>query len=202
MRIAHGDLEACLRNPQQWFSSMSSTSHPYKMGYDRALLLSIFHYHKTSAIEARNYLSAIIQRHNFNNASRVMRIEADLEEYIRWGVAQNLRTAAVQMKIQLLSGFLELRGEVARLDVTTLGYRAVLLKEPPSGWRTQLRMPLIQLAVSGTYARPAGEIEVGFQRLDGSGLETACYSAREIRSAVARFGILGRQIRRLSQSGP
>jgi hypothetical protein len=41
------------------------------------------------------------------------------------------------------------------------------------------------------FMRPANEISVGFQMLDGSGLVTVSYSAKEIQKATERFEELG-----------
>ncbi len=58
MKISHTELESCRRSPRQWYlSSVNSASHPYNMGYDQLLRLAIFHFHKTSAVEARGYLA-------------------------------------------------------------------------------------------------------------------------------------------------
>jgi hypothetical protein len=44
------------------------------MGYERALRLTLFHYHKTSADEARRYLEQMVKKHNFKNEARVSQI--------------------------------------------------------------------------------------------------------------------------------
>jgi hypothetical protein len=200
MRISHGALDACLRNPQLWFTSRDASSHPYRMGYERALRHAIFHYHKTSAPEARAYLASMISKHNFRNAAKVAQIENDLEAYMTWANTENLRIATVQARIYFECGFLELSGEIGRVDVTTSGYRAIILRPPAVDWQTELRMPLIQEAVSTTYGRPVEEIEVGFQRLDSTDLQTVSYDATQLRKAEVRFRALGRTIRQLSQS--
>lgn len=201
MRISHNTLDDCLRNPRQWFiSTRSSSSHPYKMGYERVLRLSIYHCHKNSADEARRYMSEKITRHNFRNAQRVSEIENGLESYIAWAVSERLRNAGVQININLSLGFLELRGEISRIDVIDSGYRAVLLGTRTENWQSQLRMPLIQSAVSLTYARPAQEVEVGFQELDGANLQTVSYGSRQLKAAQEEFRVLGNAVRRISTS--
>jgi hypothetical protein len=75
MRISHAELEACLKNPRGWYvSSRTASSHGYSMGYERALRLTLFHYHKTSADEARRYLEQMVKKHNFKNEARVSQI--------------------------------------------------------------------------------------------------------------------------------
>ena len=204
MKISHGDLDACLRNPRQWFTSKEASSHPYRMGYQRALRLAIFHYHRNSASapQARAYLASMISRHNFRNATKVGQIENELESYISWASTENLRTAGVQVRIGFECGFLELSGEIGRVDVTPTGYRAIVLRPPPQDWQNQLRMPLIQTAVSATYGRPVGEVEVGFQRLDSTDLQTTSYDTTQLRDARDSFRTLGRAVQQLSRRRP
>jgi hypothetical protein len=200
MRISHTELEICLRNPSNWYvSARTASSHGYKMGYERALRLTIFHYHKTSATDAREYLDRIVKKHNFKNAARVTEIENNLESYIQWAESESLKVADTQIKITLPLGFLELRGQVSRIDVTAIGYRAVLLGQAPPNWQQQTRMPLIQAAIGAMYGRPPGKIAVGFQELDGSGLQTVVYNRRQISAAGQRFRALGETVRRLSK---
>lgn len=200
MRISHTELEICLRNPSNWYvSARTASSHGYKMGYERALRLAIFHYHKTSATDAREYLDRIVKKHNFKNAVRVTEIENNLESYIQWAESESLKVADTQIKITLPVGFLELRGQVSRIDVTAIGYRAVLLGQAPANWQKQTRMPLIQAAIGAMYGRPPGKIAVGFQELDGGGLQTVVYNRRQMSAAEQRFRTLGETVRQLSK---
>jgi hypothetical protein len=109
------------------------------------------------------------------------------------------RKGAPQIKITLPGGFLELRGQVGRIDVTAVGYRAVLLSQAPPNWHQQLRMPLIQAAIGAMYGRPRDKIAVGFQELDGSSLQTVVYDRRQISAAEQRFRALGETVLQLSK---
>lgn len=89
------------------------------MGYNRALLLSIYNYHKTKqASVARQYLHEIIQRHEFKDLVRIDGIEIAFEAYVLWCETENLAVADSHILISLGSGFLTLVGEVSRVDVT------------------------------------------------------------------------------------
>lgn len=200
MRISHTELDLCARNPTLWYASRKATnSHPFRMGYDRALRLAIFHLHNTSSETAgRARLAELISKHQFRDAGRVSEIENSLEDYIEWSSTEKLKVAGVQVRIAARWGFLELRGELGRLDVTADGYRAVIFSEVPENWRSQLRMPLIQAAVGIRAGRPTDEVHVGFQRLDGSGLETECYSNRDLANAQQRFCNLGVVLKKMS----
>jgi hypothetical protein len=198
MRISHVDLEACVASPSRWYlSSQTASSHGYKMGYERVLRLSIFHFHKSDAQDARRYMIDVIKRNDLSNAARVSQIENALESYIHWASTDPSNVADTQVRILFPHGFLELRGEISRVDVTVFGYRAILLSAPPIRWREQLRMPLIQRAISSMYSRPVEKVEVGFQQLDGTGLQTAIFNRKQIDAAAERFLGLGKQIRRL-----
>jgi len=200
VRIPHNQLEDCLSNPAKWYSSArTDVSHPYKLGYDRALLLSIFQFHKTSANDARQHLSNTITRHNFKDSNRVAAIEDRLESYMAWATSHNIKVAEVQAKVRLDGGFLELRGEISRVDVTPDGYRTVILRDPPPNWERELRMPLLQLAASINYGRPDQEISVGFQRVDGTSLRVRTYNTSQLRAALTKFKRLGGRIRQLSR---
>jgi hypothetical protein len=169
------------------------------MGYERTLRLTIFYYHKTSADEARRYLEQMMRKHNFKNAARVSEIEASLESYIDWTKSERLKVADTQVKITFALGFLELRGLVSRVDVTAIGYRAVFLGPAPPNWQLQLRMPLIQAAISKMYSRPTEKVAVGFQEADGSSLQTLVYESKQIHAAERRFRVLGEVLRRASK---
>ena len=60
-------------------------------------------------------------------------------------------------------------------------------------------MPLIQAAIGAMYGRPLGNIAVGFQELDGSGLQTVVYNHRQISAAKQRFRELAETVRQLSK---
>jgi len=198
MRISHTQLESCLANPRAWYrASLTDQSHPYPMGYDRILRLSILHFHKSTALAARKYMAQVIRKHDLRNASRINEIETSLERYIKWATEDRTKVADTKVNLAHQIGFLELRGEIGRVDVTTAGYRAVLFGKAPDGWEQQLRMPLIQVAIASMYGRPQDEMEVGFQQLDGNNLTTRNYSARRIQKAEDTFTELGRTIRGL-----
>jgi hypothetical protein len=199
MRISHTDLEVCVRNPRQWYAStIAAPTHGYKMGYERVLRLSVFHFHKTTAEAARDYLTDMIKKHQLKNTTRVSEIENGLEAYIKWTISERLKVAGTHVRISLALGFLELRGEIGRVDVTDSGYRGVLLSEAVPNWQAQLRMPLIQAAIASLYGRPTERTEVGFQELDGSNLQTVIYASRQITTAQEKFRALGRLMRSIA----
>lgn len=147
MRISHTELETCVNQPRKWLVAKATTvPHGFPMGYNRALLSAIYHFHRgNSASSTRQYLGRLITRYNFKDPSKVHKIETNLERYLNWAQSSGVITADCRIRISLdVGGFLELRGEIGRVDVITTGYRAVLLSDPPPNWRRQLRMPLIE----------------------------------------------------------
>jgi hypothetical protein len=201
MRISHTQLESCLASPRTWYrTSLAAESHPYLMGYERVLRLSIFHFHKSTGPAAHDYMTKMIRRHALKNVSRINEIEASLDRYIRWATAEGLKVADTKVNIVHQIGFLELRGEIGRVDVTSKGYRAVLLGKAPDAWEQQLRMPLIQIAIASMYGRPQEKMEVGFQQLDASKLATKLYSDDQIQRAQRKFIALGRIVRRIAKA--
>jgi len=171
------------------------------MGYERVLRLSIFHFHKSSGPAARDYMAEKIRKHNLRNVGRINEIEISLDRYLRWATGERLKVADTKVNLAHQMGFLELRGEIGRVDVTSTGYRAVLLGKVPDGWEQQLRMPLIQVAVALMYGRPQDKTEVGFQELDASNLATRIYSERQIQRAQRKFMTLGRIMRGIAKPG-
>jgi hypothetical protein len=201
MRISHTQLESCLASPRTWYrASVAAESHPYLMGYERVLRLSIFNFHKSSGPAARDYMAKMIRKHHLRNVSRITEIEISLDRYVRWAVEERLKVADTKVNLAHQMGFLELRGEIGRVDVTSTGYRAVLFGKAPDGWEQQLRMPLIQVAIALMYGRPQDKTEVGFQEMNASNLTTKIYSQHQIQKAQRKFMALGRIVRRIAKA--
>jgi hypothetical protein len=90
-------------------------------------------------------------------------------------------------RLALPVGSVTLGGLVSRVDVTLGGYRGVLLGQAGPGWRTELRMPLIQAGLAMRYDRPIDQFNVGVQRLDGTMLEETHFVDREVTTARTRL---------------
>jgi len=160
-------------NPGQWLhAKLKSSPHGYPVGYSRVLLFAVYLFHRVGqADEAKQHLLDQVTRHSLKNSSRIRGIVRDLDLYLNWAARSRVITADTRVRIRFNEGGdLELRGEISRVDFTKGGYRATLLAAPPQNWQKQLRMPLVQRAIAETYGRPVGEVEVGFQCLDGSSL--------------------------------
>ena len=199
MKISHRELEDCRRSIRTWWQGRQSVSAFRTFGYGQALLNAIHHYHRTnSARAARSHLRQMIDR-NFTNEKRIEDLEGDFESYIRWHRRSGIVVADSNIRLSFsIGGFLDLGGLISRLDITDIGYRAVILGAGGSNWRNELRMPLIQSAIASKYGRPVEEVAVGVQKPNGSALESEIYSSAQIASARQEFNRLGDGVRRLT----
>lgn len=204
MKISHTQLDSCLKNPRGWVQAQASpSSFGPRYGYNQALANAIHRFHKSSDMEsARQFLELSIERH-FTNEARSAEVLDWFDSYIAWCQQSRTVVSDSRFNIRLRVGiWLELSGQVHRLDVVSEGYRAILLGDFPNDWRKQLRMPLLQRAIAARYERPENEIAIGVQRLDGSALDTENYSARQIQNAETEFKSLSTQLQQYAQNYP
>jgi hypothetical protein len=204
MNISHTQLDECRSNPRSWVQAKAGPAPFFSFGYNQALLHAIHHYHRSNgdARSARQYLQECIDR-NFENEDRSDQIKDWLNAYIKWYRQSGVIVADSKFRIKLNLGvFLELRGELHRLDVIPSGYRALLLGQYPRDWENQMRMPLLQGAVARRYGRPIGQIGVGVQHLDGSGLIAKQYSPAEIAKAESEFRNISRIVEGYARNIP
>jgi hypothetical protein len=199
MKISHRELEDCRRSPRRWWQGRQSASGFRSFGYGQALLNAIHRYHRTdSARAARLHLRQMIDR-NLTNEKRIDDLEADFESYIRWHRRSGIIVADSNIRLSYsIGGFLDLGGLISRLDITDLGYRAVILGAGRPNWRNELRMPLIQSAIAFKYGRPVEEVAVGVQNANGSALEDEIYTSAQIAGTRQEFQRLGEGVRRLA----
>ena len=189
MNISHTQLDDCRSNPRSWVQAKVGPAAFFSFGYNQALLHAIQHYHRSlgDAGSARRYLQESVDR-NFENEVRSEEIKEWLDAYIKWCRQSGVIVADSKFRVKLNLGvFLELRGEMHRLDVLPGGYRALLFGQYPRDWENQIRMPLLQGAVAVRYGRPMDHIIVGVQHLDGSDLVVRQYSQAEIATAESEF---------------
>jgi hypothetical protein len=121
-----------------------------------------------------------------NNTRRIDEVTATLDSYVDWVEQHDPLVADVMIRVELnLGSGLVLGGEVSRVDINRRGgYSAILLDAPPTGWRDQLRTPLLQSALARRYRRDEADIAVGFQDPRGGRPIVATYSARDLSKAT------------------
>ena len=129
-------------------------------GYNGLLKLGIIRYHKTAdSLAARRHLAQLFTNaaHRLKNVRNVERCLEQFDQYVRTLSDDHTAVADARVRIDLSGvGFLELTGEIHRVDIIDAGTRAILLGDYPDDWHMQLRFPLIQRAIARHYAVPEG----------------------------------------------
>lgn len=189
MRIPVSELEFCSQDVAGWVRArLNPAGGGPRLGYAGTVKLAIYFFHKSgNETAARAHLRDLLDR--FQGSSQKIAAEHEFESYLRWYRAHQPIVASHRVRLGLsLGNGVILGGEVSRVDVDVRngGYRAVQLGTPLAGWRSELRMPLIQLGVAERYQRDAAEVRVGFQQLDGSKLSLVSFSEAELRAAEQR----------------
>lgn len=201
MRIRHAELEECRSDPRGWVDDQlhPSPGHP-RASYSYVIRLGIYRYHKTyDRSDAVSHTERLFDDSftHLTNADRVLRSVDRLIAYIDWFEREGPTVADTRVDLSVvLSDDVELRGRIHRVDLVPGGYRALLLKAAPEDWRSQLRMPVIQIAAAETFGRAPTDFAVGFQEPDGTGLTTESFSEGELDSAWREVTDLAQELER------
>ncbi len=198
MKISHKQLESCRISPKSWVASRQPGAGWASFGYRQALNLAISAFHSTNNIgTAKAKVDGYVAK-NFKDAKRIADLYGYLDEYAKWFATSGIISADsnVLLAYPLTSNW-QLGGLISRVDYLQSGYRAVLFEGIAPGWEDQLRMPLIQTAIAVRYGRPATEVKVGFQELDGNTLTDTRYNIAQRSSAEDEFKKIGAQVWKL-----
>jgi hypothetical protein len=195
--VSAAEIEYCGRDVRSWVrDKLNPQGFGPRLGYNGAVKLAIYSFHKTGdRIYARAHLRDLLDR--FSNVALKSSAEAALESYLIWYDRQQPVVAGYRVRLQFpVTDEVVLGGEVSRVDadLSRGGYRAVLLAEAPPGWRTELRMPLIQLATARLFQRPPAEFRVGFQNVDGTQLALVTFDDDELAFAEERARDIARRL--------
>jgi hypothetical protein len=201
IRISHVELAAAQQDFAAWWrTKQAPATGGRRLGYAQAVKLAIYKYHSLQAngpASLAHFDQLVSAR--LTNAQRIAQARLQLQAYIDWVEDSGVIVADHRVRLNLpLDGEVALGGEVSRIDMIPTGYRAVLLMaRAPARWKQELRMPLIQLAVANRYDRPATDVRVAVQLLDGNGLDEGAFptGVRDdaLRSAIAT----AQQVRRM-----
>ena len=201
IRISHAELAAAQQDFAAWWrTKQAPATGGRRLGYAQAVKLAIYKYHSLQAngpASLAHFDQLVSAR--LTNAQRIAQARLQLQAYIDWVEDSGVIVADHRVRLNLpLDGEVALGGEVSRIDMIPTGYRAVLLMaRAPARWKQELRMPLIQLAVANRYDRPATDVRVAVQLLDGNGLDEGAFptGVRDdaLRSAIAT----AQQVRRM-----
>ena len=186
MRISAAELEQCRQDVAGWVrAKLYPTGQGPRPGYATAVRHAIYRFHKIgNEAEARGHLRGLLDR--FQNDVQKAGAGRDFEAYLRWHRLNQPIVASHRVRLSYpLGGGVLLGGEVSRVDVDVVqgGYRAVLLGTPRPDWRSEIRLPLIQLGIADRFQRGAAEVRVGFQHLDGSNFSLVSFSGPELQAA-------------------
>ncbi len=199
MRISHKQLEECIRDPRAWIRERRSTAKRYfSVGYDQILLLGIYKYHGSRNVqEGRSKIDALFRKHaRLNNQPRKDGVRERFQAYVDW--CEQSRVSVVERRVTLdgsFGTFLTLGGHLHRVDGTGGGVRGIVLGDYPASWRSELRMPLIQLVLAGRYGLDAEAVSVGVQELDGSRLGETTFDQARLRGARQEFRAISAYVR-------
>lgn len=201
MRISHRELAQCQINPTEWVSNQVNQNQKiYRIGYERCLLEEIYRFHKHGNVkEARQYLQERLRKQKLKDYSRIQETLTRLNAYMSWYQCERIMTVKSRVRLNFCLGHgVILGGNISRVDVdiTTNGYRAILLESIPPQWNEELRMPLIQRGVALTYQRPEDKFVVGIQELDTCHLVETSYSKEAINDAEQIAGQLAEEMAR------
>jgi hypothetical protein len=145
----------------------------------------IYHFHKTGdAAAARTYIERTTSKRKLVNRLRLDGILTGFDSYLHWFETSGVIVADHRSTLDFdLGSELTLGGTVSRLDITSDGYRAILLASRTPRWQQEIRIPLVQRAMAVKYGRPEDELSVGYQGLDGTDLEVVVYSQTDLDQA-------------------
>jgi len=188
MKISHAEIETCRRNPRVWITQKIKPSEGGpRTGYDGATKKAIYRFHKIlDAADARRYLERTFKSYRLTSTSRMTLAIASLNSYIGWYELSSPVVVGHKLVLDydLGSGW-RLGGEISRADLDPRAgrYNCIILGKAPLNWHEQVRMPLIQRALSDKLERPETDISVGFQNLDGTSIELVSYPLKRLDEA-------------------
>ncbi len=198
MKISHKQLEACRFSPKSWVAAQQSGGGPRRLSYRQALNLAICEFHRTGSVDAASDKVNRYAVKNFKDTKRIAMLYEYLDKYAKWFGASGIISADANVLIAYpYKSNWQLGGYISRVDFLQSGYRGMLFEGIVPGWKDQLRMPLLQTAIAERYGRPATQIRVGFQEIDGNTLTDTRYSIEQRDAAEAEFKRIGAQVFKL-----
>lgn len=191
--IRHSDLDNCLRDPSLWVAQLLNQNQQFRRaGYNEILLNGIFQFHKKQDYEvAREYIDMRLERNRLQNKGRIEDLLQSFDEYVLWFNKEQPTVADVRYRLSYELGYgIALGGTVSRIDLTSTGYRAVLLGHIPRDWQGELRMPMLQRALAQAFGRRERQFAIGWQELNGTNLQATIYDSSAIDDAENRIRVL------------
>lgn len=187
MRITIAQIDVCRADVGAWVrNKLDPQGSRPRSGYNAAVKDGIYRFHRSGdAVAARLYLEERRLARFQNEAQRSASL-AEFDAYIRWCESERPIVAGCRKRLSFsLGSGVTLGGEASRLDVdiATGGYRAVILGDKPRGWDEGLRLPLLQRGIAREAERDESDVSVGFQSLDGSGMDMVKFAPDDLDAA-------------------
>lgn len=167
IKLPLSQLEEARRNPAHYRSQIGKPKGFIKRGYYGVLRDAVrqFHKNRDSAVAGHAYLEDNLDQ--FNNASKSLDTVNQLAWYVDdylsrgWITTETYRHVVVPIEDPAVKVICT--GEISRFDyVPAGGYAAWLFRSKnPEGWKSELRMPIIQDIAAKRLGVPLAEIRVG-----------------------------------------
>jgi hypothetical protein len=190
LKISLTELEEIRRDPIAYKSKRDAGFERYgNLSYFSVLKNAIYEYHKTSSIQqGMNYLEIKLDR--FKNRRMCQKTVDDFHWYITefqslgWPAIKKRITVTVPLTTQYWDSY-KITGQINRIDMSSNGgYAAWLFKnDNASGWKSELRMPIIQNAVAVELGVMPSMISVGIYSFENHFSQLQCFSENEVLSA-------------------
>jgi len=189
MKVRHGDFENLRADPRKWARAQIAPTTRPSMSYAHLARMAIYRYHKTKDLDdALRSLHKYADSHKRHNAKKLDEAEGRVTAYVAW--LATAQPVVVKVKLNVRFGLMPdmyLAGELPRIDIdlSTGGYNAMLIQETDNAWQTELRLPLLQLAVASRLERDPADVSIGLQVMDDwSDIQVVRFSDVELQTAL------------------
>lgn len=197
LRIPLNELEEAIRNPTAYKNKLQNGKAGVGFGatYYSALRDTIFRFHNygNDVNEAVSYL--ITRLDKFKSRQKQQDIDEQFSWYVDDYLSRHVTTFACKYNcvIPLPDRVLEpmrISGQIGRLDLIDdpKGYAVWLFRgKDYRGWQEELRMPLIQHAISREMYTPTDRIMIGIYSFQERYVGATSYSNQDIEDARERL---------------
>lgn len=190
LKISLTELEEIRRDPIAYKSKRDAGfERRGNYSYFSVLKNAIYEYHKTSnAHLGMDYLETNLER--FKNRRTCQKTVDDFLWYVTefqklgWPVIKKRITVTVPLTTRYWDSY-KITGQINRIDMSSDdGYAAWLFKnDDESGWKGELRMPIIQNAVAVELGVIPPMVSVGIYSFENHFSQLQCFSENEVRAA-------------------
>jgi hypothetical protein len=187
LKISLTELEEIRRDPIAYKSKRESGFiQRGRSSYFGVLKNTIHTYHKSSNVQAgMDYMEAKLER--FMDPRKCQKIVDDFHWYlieyqrVGWPVVKTQFNIAVPLTIQYWDSF-KITGQINRIDMSPNGGYAAWLfrKDDASGWKSELRMPIIQNAIAVELGVNTSMTSVGVYDFNNHNSQIYSFTDKEV----------------------